>query len=109
MATYQSETAIPVAQGEKPANRYPESHLPFVCRSEVEGGINLWGVPPRPDYDEAWHEGEYRAIVLLNSIADNRYRGPDVLRRIAYDQVRAGLETPSHKGAVLVSGIQSLS
>lgn len=101
MANCQSETVNSVPQGQTQTDKYPENRLPFTCRNEVEGGINLWGVPPRPDYDEAWREGEYRAIVLLNAIADNRYRGPDVLRRIACDQVRAGLETPGHKGAVL--------
>jgi hypothetical protein len=90
-----------VAQGQTPADKYPERKLPFVGRNEAEGGIDLWSVPPTPDYNDAWHEGEYRAIVLLNAIADNRYRGPEILRRVALDQVRAGLETPGHKGAVL--------
>lgn len=101
MATHANTTVNAVPQDGRPANNFPEHKLPFVSRNEIEGGIDLWGVPPRPDYDDAWHEGEYRAIVLLNAIADNRYRGPDVLRRVALDQVRAGLDTPGHKGAVL--------
>jgi hypothetical protein len=101
MATHANTTATPVSQGEKPASKYPEHHLPFVSRNEIEGGINLWGVPPKPDYHEAWHEGEYRAIVLLNAIADNRYQAPDVLRRVACDQVAVGLLTSGHKGAIL--------
>ena len=83
MATHANTTVNAVPQDGRPANNFPEHKLPFVSRNEIEGGIDLWGVPPRPDYDDAWHEGEYRAIVLLNAIADNRYRGPDVLRRVA--------------------------
>jgi len=101
MATCQSETVNPVPQGQKPANIYPEHHLPFVGRNQDEGGIHLWAVPPKPDYCEGWHEGEYRAIVLLNAMADYRHRAPDVLRRVALDQAYAGLDTPGHKGAIL--------
>lgn len=101
MATHANTTVNTVPQGGRPASKFPEHKLPFVGRNEAEGGIHLWAVPPRPDYEEGWSEGEYRAIVLLNAIADNRYRAPDVLRRVALDQVLAGLDTPGHKGAVL--------
>jgi len=101
MAMNDSAAVETVTQGQRPANKNPEHNLPFVGRNEAEGGINLWAVPPTPDYNEAWREGEYRAVVLLNAIADNRYRGPEILRRVALDQVRAGLGTDGHKGAVL--------
>lgn len=83
------------------ANRYPEHHLPFVGRHEIEGGVDLWSVPPQADYLEGWHEGEYRTIALLTAISDKRYTAPDVLKRVALDQVGAGLPTPGHKGAIL--------
>lgn len=96
-ATTDSVNSLP----QDPAAAHPEHRLPFVGRHEIEGGIDLWGVPPQPDYGDGWHEGEYRAITLLSAIAGNRYRAPDILRRVALDQVMAGLPTPGHKGAVL--------
>lgn len=101
MATCQSETVKAAPQALEAANRHPEHHLPFVRRNEAEGGIDLWSVPPQTDYSEGWHEGEYRAIALLSAISGNRYSAPDVLKRVALDQVRAGLSTPGHKGAIL--------
>ena len=101
MATCQNETVNQSMQAPAAADLYPEHHLPFVGRHEIEGGIDLWSVPPQPDYCDGWHEGECRAITLLNAIVGNRFAAPDVLRRVALDQVAAGLPTPGHKGAIL--------